>query len=172
MTSRTFTARVLRPDDGPGHAIEVPFDPVEVFGRARAPVIVIINGHPAFRTTLASYGGRGWIGLRKAQLTDMGLRVDDDVTVSVELDDAPRDADIPPELTAALAGNPAAGAAFSELPPGHRREYAQWVGEAKRADTRVRRATATAVTVLDGRRPGSDAAPGASRGGLIGGPPT
>ena len=59
MTSRTFTAQVLRPDDGPGHAIEVPFDPVEVFGRARAPVMVIINGHPAFRTTLASYGGRG-----------------------------------------------------------------------------------------------------------------
>jgi uncharacterized protein YdeI (YjbR/CyaY-like superfamily) len=89
----------------------------------------------------------------------MGLRVDDDVTVSVELDDAPRDADIPPELTAALAGHPAAGAAFSELPPSHRREYAQWVGEAKRAETRVRRATATAVKVLDGRRPGSDTAP-------------
>ena len=164
MTSRTFTAQVLRPDDGPGHAIEVPFDPVEVFGRARAPVIVIINGHTAFRTTLVSYGGRGWIGLRKAQLTDVGLRVDDDVTVSVDLDDTPRDADSPPELTAALAGNPAAGAAFSELPPSHRREYAQWVGEAKRADTRVRRATATAVTVLGGRRPGSAAAPEEPRG--------
>ena len=77
MTSRTFTARVLRPDDGPGHAIELPFDPVEAFGRARAPVRVVINGHHAFRTTLASYGGRGWIGLRKAQLADMGLGVGD-----------------------------------------------------------------------------------------------
>ena len=63
MTSRTFTARVLRPDDGPGHAIAVPFDPVQVFGRARAAVRVII-GHPAFGTTVASYGGRGWIGLQ------------------------------------------------------------------------------------------------------------
>ncbi|HYN71803.1 MAG TPA: YdeI/OmpD-associated family protein [Nakamurella sp.] len=159
MTSRRFTAQVLRPDDGPGHAIEVPFDPVEVFGRARAPVRVIVNGHPAFRTTLASYGGRGWIGLRKAQLTDMGLHVDDHVTVAVEFDDDPRDADLPPELTGALAENPAAGAAFAALPPSHRREYAQWVGEAKRADTRLRRATATTVKVLDGRRPGSGAAP-------------
>ena len=64
MTSRTFTARVLRPDDGPGHAIAVPFDPVQVGGRARAAVRVIIDGHPAFGTTVASYGGRGWIGLQ------------------------------------------------------------------------------------------------------------
>ena len=159
MTSRTFTARVLRPDDGPGHAIEVPFDPVEVFGRARAPVRVVIDGHPAFRTTLASYSGRGWIGLRKAQLADMGLRADDDVTVSVEADDTARDVDVPAELTVALAENPAAGAAFAALPPSHRREYAGWVGEAKRAATRERRATATTVKVLQGRRPGSTTAP-------------
>ena len=159
MTSRTFTARVLRPDDGPGHAIELPFDPVEAFGRARAPVRVVINGHHAFRTTLASYGGRGWIGLRKAQLTAMGLGVDDGVTVAVECDDTPRDVDVPAELTAALAENRKAGAAFAALPPSHRREYALWVDEAKRADTRVRRATATTVKVLEGRRPASTAPP-------------
>ena len=159
MTSRTFTAQVRRPDDGPGHAIEVPFDPVEVFGRARAPVRVIMDGHPAFRTTVASYGERGWIGLRKDQLTDMALRVDDDVTVVVEFDDTPRDVDLPTELTAALAENPAAGAAFAALAPSHRREYALWVGEAKHADTRMRRAAATAVKVLEGRRPASTAPP-------------
>lgn len=159
MTPRTFTAKVLRPDDGPGHAIEVPFDPVEAFGRVRAPVRVVINGHAAFRTTLASYGGRRWIGLRKAQLNDMGLRVQADVTVTVEFDDTPRDMDLPAELTGALAEDPAAGAAFAALPPSHRREYALWVGQAKRADTRARRAMATAVKVLEGRRPSSDAAP-------------
>ena len=94
----------------------------------------------------------------------MGLRVGDDVTVSVETDDTPRVVDVPPELTAALAENPAAGAAFAALSPSHRREYAQWVGDGKRAETRVRRATATAVKVLDGRRPGSDAAPAEPRG--------
>ena len=66
---------------------------------------------------------------------------------------------MPPELTAALAAEPAAGAAFAALSPSHRREYAQWVGEAKRPDTRERRATATAVKVLEGRRPGSSGAP-------------
>jgi len=98
-------------------------------------------------------------GCAKGQLTDMGLRVDDDVTVSVEFDDTTRDVTLPTELTAALAENPAAGAAFAALAPSHRREYALWVGEAKHADTRMRRAAATAVKVLEGRRPGSDAAP-------------
>ena len=98
-------------------------------------------------------------GCAKGQLTDMGLRVDDDVTVSVEFDDTTRDVTLPTELTAALAENPAAGAAFAALAPSHRREYALWVGEAKHADTRMRRAAATAVKVLEGRRPSSDAAP-------------
>jgi len=150
---------VLRPDDGPGHAIQVPFDPVEVFGRARAPVQVTIDGRPAFRTTLASYGGRGWIGLRKAQLTDLGLDVGDEVTVIVELDDTPREVPIPPELTSALAAHPAAQAAFASLPPSHRREYAQWVGEAKRTDTRQRRAAATATKLAEGQQTRASAAP-------------
>jgi len=159
MTSRRFTAKILQPDDGPGHAVDVPFDPVEVFERARAPVRVSIDNHPAFRTNLASYGGRGWIGLRNAQLTEMGLQVGDDVTVTVELDDSPRDLRIPPELENALAENPPAGAAFAALSPSHRREYAKWVDEAKRADTRVRRAAATTVKVLESRPPVPSTAP-------------
>ena len=57
MTLRTFVGRIERPDDGPGHAIAVPFDPARVFGRARAPVLVVIGDHPAFRTTLARTAG-------------------------------------------------------------------------------------------------------------------
>ena len=45
---------------------------------------------------------------------------------------------VPPELTAALAKNKKARAAFEAFPPGHRREYNEWIGEAKREDTRVR----------------------------------
>ncbi len=137
----------------------MPFDPVEVFGRARPPVRVTIDGRPAFRTTLASYGGRGWIGLRKAQLSELQLGIGDEVTVTVEVDDGPREVPIPPELTSALAAQPAAGAAFASLPPSHRREYAQWVGEAKRPDTRHRRAAATAAKLLQGQHTRSSGAP-------------
>jgi uncharacterized protein YdeI (YjbR/CyaY-like superfamily) len=47
--------------------------------------------------------------------------------------------DIPADVMDALIASPAAGAVFSRLPPSHRREYLDWIGEAKKADTRARR---------------------------------
>ncbi|MBE1497398.1 uncharacterized protein YdeI (YjbR/CyaY-like superfamily) [Amycolatopsis lexingtonensis] len=48
--------------------------------------------------------------------------------------------EVPEELAAALAAAPDAAAAFEALPPSHRREYVQWVAEAKKPETRVSRA--------------------------------
>jgi uncharacterized protein YdeI (YjbR/CyaY-like superfamily) len=45
----------------------------------------------------------------------------------------------PPELSAALARNAKARAAFAAFPPSHKREYVEWIAEAKGADTRARR---------------------------------
>ncbi len=47
---------------------------------------------------------------------------------------------VPPELTAALARDPAARAAFQSLPPSHRAEYAKFVAQAKKPRTRQSRA--------------------------------
>ena len=49
---------------------------------------------------------------------------------------------VPEELAAALAlkKNRKAKEIFDAFPPGHRREYAEWVAEAKRPETRLRRA--------------------------------
>ncbi|SEF33709.1 Bacteriocin-protection, YdeI or OmpD-Associated [Amycolatopsis pretoriensis] len=48
--------------------------------------------------------------------------------------------ELPEELAAALAAAPDAEAAFEALPPSHRREYVQWVAEAKKPATRLSRA--------------------------------
>jgi uncharacterized protein YdeI (YjbR/CyaY-like superfamily) len=50
-----------------------------------------------------------------------------------------RPIEIPPELNAAFDADPEAKAAFDALTPGKRREYADHVSEAKRADTKARR---------------------------------
>jgi hypothetical protein len=140
MTARTFTATVVQPDDGPGHAVQVPFDAVAVFGRARAPVLVTVPGHEPVRTTIASYRGIGWIGLRKAQREDLMVQDGDEITMTVESDDLPRVAEVPAELAAALAADPDATQAFESLSFSHSREYADWVAAAKRPATRERRA--------------------------------
>lgn len=56
---------------------------------------------------------------------------------------------IPEELSEALSENEAAGRIFRALPPSHRNEYMQWIGEAKRAETRRRRATKAAEMMVE-----------------------
>ena len=56
---------------------------------------------------------------------------------------------IPAELSEALSENEAAGRIFGALPPSHRNEYMRWIGEAKRAETRRRRAAKAAEMMVD-----------------------
>lgn len=62
----------------------------------------------------------------------------------------PRSTSIPEELTAALADSRQARRAFDGLAPSHRREYCRWVGEAKRPQTRQKRATEAIALLEDG----------------------
>jgi uncharacterized protein YdeI (YjbR/CyaY-like superfamily) len=56
---------------------------------------------------------------------------------------------VPPELAAALKKNKAAQATFDAFSPSHKREYAEWIADAKGEDTRVRR-TKTAIEWMAG----------------------
>jgi uncharacterized protein YdeI (YjbR/CyaY-like superfamily) len=57
----------------------------------------------------------------------------------LELDTAPREVEVPAALAAALAADPQAQAVFDGMAFTHRKEYARWVAEAKRDETRERR---------------------------------
>ena len=82
------------------------------------------------------------LGITKATRAAIGKDVGDEVEVELVRDDASRSAtfEMPAELQAALEGDSSAKAAFDQLAPSHRREYAQHVAEAKQAATRERRA--------------------------------
>jgi hypothetical protein len=57
----------------------------------------------------------------------------------------------PADLAAALRKAPAAAVNFKALSPGHRREYVQWITEAKREETRRRRVDTTIEWLTQGR---------------------
>lgn len=59
-----------------------------------------------------------------------------------------RAGDVPAELKAALAKDRAAKTVFEALAPSHRDEYVNYVGEAKKAETRVRRAAKAVEMVV------------------------
>jgi uncharacterized protein YdeI (YjbR/CyaY-like superfamily) len=62
-----------------------------------------------------------------------------------------KEIEVPIELTRALKKNKRAAAAFKSFPPSHRREYAQWIGEAKREETRKRRVDAAIEWMAEGK---------------------
>ncbi len=154
MTRIRFTA-VLRPIEG-GTYVDIPPEAVEALrATGRTSVIGTIDGQP-FKNQFMPYmfegeGRKVVMVVNKATRTSLGKDVGDTVDFDLERDERSRSADVtvPPELVEALAAEPAAKAAFEALAPSRRREYAEFVAEAKRPETRLRRATQT-VTELRG----------------------
>ena len=58
----------------------------------------------------------------------------------------------PADLLAALKKNKAAAAAFAKFAPSHRREYIEWITEAKRDETRQKRLATTLEWLAEGKK--------------------
>ncbi len=65
---------------------------------------------------------------------------------------AKAEAEVPVELTAALKKNKAASKTFAAFSPSCRREYADWVAEAKRAETRAKRVAQAVEWMAEGKQ--------------------
>jgi hypothetical protein len=128
---------VLTRGERGGHLVEIPLDVPAVFGQARAPVRVTINGH-SFRTRVATYGGKYYLGLNREVRDAAGVADGDKLTIDIERDDAPREVEVPPDLAKALKAG-LVRATFDALSFTHRKEYVRWIEEAKREETRQRR---------------------------------
>ena len=128
----------------------VPFDLEKAFGRARPPVKVTIGSH-TWRTTPGVYDGVGYVVVNRAVKQATGVDAPDRVRVTMELDTEPRTVRVPHDLRAALREDVEAKAAFAKLSYSHRREYVEWIEEAKRPETRARRVAGTVERVRAGR---------------------
>ena len=137
-----FSAEVLSMGQGGGHALAVPKEVAATFTSKRPPVLAHVNG-VEYRSRLAVYGGQSYLGLRKDLLKQVGVGVGDLVEVELMEDHQERVVVEPPELTAALAENPAAKARYDQMPFTHRNEYARWIDEGKKPETRADRVAKT-----------------------------
>ncbi len=116
----------------------------------RVPVTVTVNGY-TYRSTVAPMGGEYLLPLNRRNREAAGAVAGDRMEVTLALDTEPRVVEPPPELAAALAGAADAAAAFDALSYSHQREYAEWVADAKRPETRLRRAAKAVDMLREGR---------------------
>ncbi|HEU5489723.1 MAG TPA: YdeI/OmpD-associated family protein [Gaiellaceae bacterium] len=148
MPAKSFTVELHRVQKT-GTMFRVPFDLEEAFGRVRPPVKVTIRSH-TWRTTPGVYDGVGYVVVNRAVKAATGVDAPDRVRVRMELDTEPRKVAIPGDLAGALAADPVAKKAFASMSFTHRREYVEWVEEAKRPETRARRIAATVARAPGG----------------------
>ncbi len=132
--------------------MQVPDEIVSALGTGRRPAVrVTVKGY-AYRTTVASMGGRFLVPLSADHRAAAGVAVGDQVDVRIELDSSPREVAVPADLADALAADDAARRSFDALAHTHRKEWVRWIEEAKRAETRRTRVSRTVESVRAGKR--------------------
>ena len=98
-----------------------------------------------FEATLGTYGGRTFLGLRKAVLTALGVAAGDSVRVELEPGAAveeptPEPAPVTcPELEAALTQDADLARAWASLPEVHHDEYGRWIAAGSEPQARATR---------------------------------
>lgn len=118
--------------------IIVPDKVVEGFGQGKRPkVTVTLNGY-TYRSTIAVMGGKFMLPLAKVHREASGVKDGAKVEVTLELDAAPREVEVPKDLAAALK-KAGVRAAFEGLAFTYRKEHVRAIEEAKAPETRTRR---------------------------------
>jgi hypothetical protein len=139
---------------GPAAAIVLADEQVATVGEGakRFPVRATVNGY-SWRTSVARMRGEFLVGLNRAVREGAGVTAGDSVEVELELDTEPREVAVPQALAVALERDAAAKAAFDAMSFTHRKEYARWVEEAKREETRERRIAQALERLRAGKPP-------------------
>jgi len=120
--------------------VELPNSVVAALGKPPLAVCGTIAGAP-FRGTAAHGEGVVRVPVDADLRKRAGVKCGDRIEVSLEIDPNPRLPDIPQELQALLDADPELADAWQALAPSCRRAWAQYVADAKRSETRARRAS-------------------------------
>ena len=151
MSVYKFEATLERPDmRGAWTFVRMPFSAAEEFGvKGQVPVKGTINGVPYENFLLPQGDGVHILVIKKEIRDQAGVTAGDVAEVTLERDSAPRQVEVPEELTEALQASPGAQEVFDKMGYSHRKAYCDHVAEAKRAETRQRRAAKCVELLLE-----------------------
>ena len=99
MTDQAFRATIQQTGKT-ACGIEVPEAVVAGLGGSKRPAVVVTLDGYTYRSTVAPMSGGWWVGVNSDHREASGLRAGDEVQVTLALDTAPRELDVPPELAA------------------------------------------------------------------------
>src|SRR6185503_19360011 len=152
MTKKHAFTAVIQNAGGGGAFVEVPFNVEEAFGAKKPKVKALIEGVP-YRGLLVRMGSEHHLliilkGIRE----QIGKTFGDEIQITVEPDLEERVIEIPKDLMKELKKDKQARAFFDKLFYTHRKEYVNWVTEAKKEETRQNRIIKTIEMLKKGKR--------------------
>lgn len=135
-----FTALIQEASVGTGGAyVLFPFDVEKIFGvKGRVPVKATIDGEP-YRGSLVKYGHpQHMFPVLKSIREKLGKKIGDPIEVILEQDNEERKITTPADFKKALKVHKL-DKVFDSMSFTHRKEYVQWIEDAKKAETRENR---------------------------------
>ena len=117
----------------------VPDEVVASLGAGKRVAVVVTIGDYSYRSTVGPYRGANMLPVSAANREGARIAAGDIVEITLELDDQPREVEVPADLAAALDTDAATRAAFDALSFSNRRAHVESVESAKTAETRERR---------------------------------
>jgi bifunctional DNA-binding transcriptional regulator/antitoxin component of YhaV-PrlF toxin-antitoxin module len=131
--------------------IRMPPEVVTSLGSSKKPAVrVTINGY-TYRSTVATVSGEFMVGVSAEVREKAGVAPGDEVEVEIELDTAPREVTVPPDVAEALDADPAARRFFDSLSYSNKRRVVLSIEEAKTPETRQRRIAKAVSNLHEGR---------------------
>ena len=149
MSTQRFKTTLHQTGNNTG--IVVPPEIVEALGGGKKPPLnVTVNGF-AYRSSLATMGGKSMISFSADKREATGLKGGDKIDVTLEIDDTPRAMEVPADLQAALDADKAAKAYFATLSYSNQRRHIDPINQAKSPQTRARRIEKSVALFHEGK---------------------
>lgn len=152
--AKQFKAIIERSRAGMDAAfVKIPFDVKAVFGKTRVKVKVLFD-EAEYRGSIAIMDKNtgAILGLTKEIRRQIGKSFGDEVHVEVIEDTEPRVVIVPDDFQKALNSNNDAKNIFDNFAYTHRKEYVNWINEAKKTETRQRRIEKSIKMITSGKK--------------------
>ena len=136
---RNFDATIEQHNEQNAAYVSIPFDVEEVYGMKRVKVKAFFDGYE-YRGLIVNIGtGSHILGLTKEVRNSIGKNFGEIVQVAVEVDTEERIIESLPELNNFFKSHSQEKEFFDSLSYTNRKEYVNWIKEAKKAETKERR---------------------------------
>jgi len=134
--------------------IKFPFSTEELFGKkGQVKIKVLFDGKVEYRGSLAKMKSDfHMLGLTQEVRKQLGKSFGDEVSVKLWEDKEERMVEIPEDVLVVFEKNKDAFELYQKMSYTHRKEYMQWISEAKKPETRENRKIKMIEMILAGKK--------------------